>query len=159
MVVEGTNDASYISSLFDCEVVQINGDALENINYLKLAGLKTKIYLMTDPDEEGIKIRQKLKTLIPSAIDVELDINKCTKSKKKGVFECEKDEVLRCILNVCDIESTSIKKIKRLYVSKAERDIVCEKLNIEKCNNKTFNQRMQTLQIDEESIKLLTGNK
>ncbi|MCQ2776140.1 MAG: toprim domain-containing protein [Bacilli bacterium] len=153
IVVEGENDASYVSSLIDAEIVYVNGLALDNINYLKLASKYKKIYLMTDPDNEGKNIRKKIKKMIENVVDIEIDIDKCVKGSKNGVKECLKNEILYVLSpyfvdNVTCIED----KIIKIY-DKKFRDFVCNNIGMEFCNNKTFNERIKTLKISESEMK------
>ena len=63
IVVEGSQDESYILSFFYCFTFVINGLDInkEKINYLQNVSKVRKIILLTDPDKEGENIRNKIK--------------------------------------------------------------------------------------------------
>ena len=92
LVVEGKEDASYLSNYIDSEIVFVNGYELSeaNISYSK----NRPVILLLDPDEAGKIIRKKLNLLLNDVINIEIDIKKCTRGIKNGVAECEIDEVL-----------------------------------------------------------------
>lgn len=147
LVVEGKEDASYLSNYIASEIVVVNGFEIpeSTISYLK----DKMVILLLDPDEAGIKIRNKLKKLLPNAVDVEIDINKCNKGIKNGVAECEIDEVLSKLHKYVDNEIKSSSDIKQsdLYElgiigNKELRKRVCEKFNLGNCNGKTMHKRL-----------------
>ena len=47
IVVEGSNDASFLSSLIDAEYVVLNGLEIKNLNYLKKASEHKQISLFS----------------------------------------------------------------------------------------------------------------
>ena len=159
IVVEGSNDASVISSLANAEIVSINGCELKNINYLKKASELCSIFLMTDPDKEGTNLRDKIKKEIPSAIDIIIDIDCCTKGSKNGVAECENNELLRAISKYFVDFSKNENNENFPYISKEHRVKVCQYLGIENCNFKTFKTRMKRLKINKEKIDEIIGEK
>ena len=148
LVVEGKEDASYLSNYIASEIVMVNGFELSKntINYLK----DKKVILLLDPDEAGLKIREKLNKELTNPINVEIDISKCNRGIKKGVAECQIDEVLAKLSQYViekDMGNTSDIKISDLYElglinNKELRDEVCEKLNLGKCNGKQLYKRL-----------------
>ena len=62
LVVEGKEDASYLSNYIDSEIVFVNGYELSkaNISYLK----NRPVILLLDPDDAGKSIRNKLNSLL-----------------------------------------------------------------------------------------------
>lgn len=167
LVVEGKEDACYLSNYISSEIVILNGFELDEttISYLK----HKKVIALLDPDEAGNKIRQKLNSLIPNIINVEIDIEKCTKGKKNGVAECEIDEVLNKLKPYSMEEPTKNVEIKKsdiynlgLITNKELRDFVCEKLNLGKCNGKTLYRRLLASNVElnklEKLIKEYNGN-
>lgn len=156
IVVEGSNDASFISSLIDAEIVVLNGCELQNIKYLKKASECCNVLLMTDPDDEGRKIRARVLDKILNCINIEIDINKCSKGMKNGIAECENNEVLRVLSPYFEpkCERVSLSKI----LTKNERRIISRYLDIEEVNNKQLNKRLSRLKItDEELNDILKG--
>ena len=161
IVVEGSNDASFLSSLIDAEYVVLNGLEIKNLNYLKKASEHKQIFLLTDSDGEGKRIRERVKKEIPTCVDIEVDIKQCNKKGKHGVFECNPGEIYRvfsnyftdlpktkCENNLCKIsQSISVSKNPKLL-----REYLCYKLGIENCNNKTFIKRVALLNIKEEEL-------
>ena len=164
IVVEGTNDVSYLSSLIDATFVSLNGLEIKNLEYLKKAAQLKPIYLLTDSDKEGENIRAKIKEEIPSVIDVIVDPKKCNRNGKHGVFECETAEIYRVFSKYfTDLAKNNdnqkyakiSQKIGLTAQSKELRRYICGKLGIENCNNKTFIKRISVLNIKEEEIDKL----
>ena len=147
LVVEGKEDASYLSNYIDSEIVTTNGFDIpkEVIFYLK----DKKVIVLTDPDEAGLKIRQKLNELLPTVINVEVDIKKCIRNTKNGVAECDINEVLTKLkpyyINKSDSQSDiTINDLYNLGLmnNKDLRDEVSRRLNLGKCNAKTLYKRL-----------------
>ena len=147
LVVEGKEDVSYLSNYISSEIVTTNGFEIprEKISYLK----DKKVIVLTDPDEAGLKIRQKLNELLSNSINVEVDIKKCIRDTKNGVAECEINEVLTKLkpYSVHEKSSESDITMSDLYElglinNKDLREQVCQKLNLGKCNAKTMYKRL-----------------
>lgn len=147
LVVEGKEDASYLSNYISSEIVITNGFEIpkETVSYLK----NRKVIVLTDPDEAGIKIREKLNELLPNSINVEIDIKKCVRNTKNGVAECDINEVLTKLKPyvVSKDDSESDITMSDLYNlglinNKELREEVCRKLNLGKCNGKTMYKRL-----------------
>ena len=155
LVVEGKEDASYLSNYIDSEIVVVNGFELnkETISYLR----NKPVILLLDPDDAGLQIRNKLHHLLSDYIDIEIDIAKCNRGSKSGIAECEIDEVLG--------------KLRPLYANKVEtkhnitsselynlgladneklRAFVCGRLELGSCNFKTLRKRLilNNIQLD-----------
>ena len=147
LVVEGKEDASYLSSYISSEIVTVNGFEIpkETISYLK----NKEVILFLDPDESGKKIREKLNKELPNAINIEIDISKCNRGKKNGVAECQIDEILTklhkyvisYLSKETDIKYDDLYSLGLLN-NKELRDEVCAKLNLGSCNAKTFYKRL-----------------
>ena len=147
LVVEGKEDASYLSNYISSEIVVVNGYELseETISYLK----NKEVILLLDPDEAGKKIREKLNNEIVNAINIEIDINKCNRGTKKGVAECEIEEILSKLHKYVIEETNSDLDIQMsdlynlgLMTNKELREKVCAKLNLGRCNAKTLYKRL-----------------
>ena len=157
LVVEGKEDSSYLSNYISSEIVITNGFEIpkEKISYLK----DKKVIVLTDPDEAGKKIRQKLNELLPNSINVEVDIKRCVRNTKNGVAECDINEVLTMLKPyiVEQIDTKSDITISDLYGlglmnNKDLREQVCAKLKLGKCNAKTMYKRLLNNNIKLEQI-------
>ena len=168
LVVEGKEDASYLSNYISSEIVTTNGFEIpkEKISYLK----DKKVIVLTDPDEAGKKIRQKLNELLPNSINVDVDIKKCVRNTKSGVAECDINEVLTKLKPyiIEQIDTKSDITISDLYDlglmnNKDLREQVCTKLKLGKCNAKTMYKRLLNNNIKLEQLyeimkKVKNGN-
>ena len=158
LVVEGKEDASYLSNYIASEIVVVNGFELakETISYLK----DKKVIALLDPDEAGQKIRLKINQELQNVINIEVDIHKCTRGNKNGVAECEIGEILyklepyfvneevhNYLINNKDLYDLGILEDKEL------RDYVCHELNLGKCNNKQFVKRLALNKIESDILK------
>jgi len=172
ILVEGKNDASFLSSFIDSEYVVLNGYEINDstINYLSHIEKSRKIILFADPDEGGDIIRKNFSRTGLVYDTVVLDINSCNKHNKHGVAECNKQEVLTKLNQyLSDSCSHSIKitagelaKIG-IFSSTEETEYVKTKLNLGVCNFKTFVKRLNYNNISIETVKELLlekyGNK
>lgn len=159
LVVEGNNDASYISSLYEIEIVVLNGYDCpkEEIDYLKEVSQKKKTLLLTDPDEAGNKIRESLHKTGISFVDLRADISKCNKNGKHGVAECEKEEINRVFAPFVDkksiiLEEITAADISLLRLNKEDREVLCSYYHLGKCNNKKMATRLNSLGIRKEEF-------
>ena len=160
LVVEGHNDVSYISSLYEGIFVVTNGYQIPNeeIDFLNHLPENTNIYILTDSDEAGKQIRNKLDDLVKNKTHIVLDITKCNKNGKHGVAECEKDELIKVLdqytgeaslnnnLTTSDLLSLGID-------NKMKREYLCQMLHLGVCNNKTLLKRINYLKIKETRIR------
>ena len=149
LVVEGKEDASYLSNYIDSEIVVVNGYELSEstISYLK----DKPVILLLDPDSAGIDIRNKLNCLLNDTVNVNINIDECTRGPKNGVAECKIEEVLSKLSEFCvknpakrqDFQSSDLYKLG-LSDDKELRKYVCERLNLGNCNFKTLTKRLNT---------------
>lgn len=153
LVVEGKNDASYLASFIDAEIVPLNGCELLNLEYIKQASKKTTIYLLCDPDEEGRRIADRVKQEI-DCIDIVLDIHRCNKHDKHGVAECEKQEIMQKLKdfmqNSHEIVKETITKTDVMLIKNKKE--IAKKFCLGKCSTKVMNQRLNRLGITMEQI-------
>ena len=147
LVVEGKEDASYLSNYIASEIVVVNGYELSEstISYLK----DKPVILLLDPDSAGESIRNKLNRALNNVENVSIDIKKCTRGSKNGVAECEISEVLDKLSEFCRVfdEKHADFDISDLYElglaeNKELRAYICNKLNLGNCNFKTLNKRL-----------------
>ena len=79
IVVEGTNDGSYLSSFIDAMYVCTNGCETPEgeLDFLREASKTKQIIILTDSDEAGMKIREKLNRILPNSENAIVDLSKC----------------------------------------------------------------------------------
>ena len=158
LIVEGKEDASYLSNYIASEIIVTNGYELDSslISYLK----DKEVIVMTDPDEAGQQIRNRLNGMLNKVHNVEVDIKQCIRGKKNGVAECQIDEIL-CKLtlffenkpeNCTEITSFDLYDLK-ISENSQLRAYVSEKLNLGTCNNKQLLKRMNTTHVKLEVLK------
>ena len=160
IVVEGKDDVAFLSSFIDSMYVTTRGYVIpkEEIDFIAHIGNK-QIIILTDSDQAGEEIRNRLNQCLISAINVKLDITLCNKNNKHGVAEAEKSEVLSKLKqylkaepnkkeNVClaDIENLGIN-------TKQKRENLCTRLHLGLCNTKTMINRINYKELTKEEIK------
>ena len=158
LVVEGKEDASYLSNYIESEIVVVNGFEMseQTINYLK----RKTIIALLDPDDAGKQIRKILNDRLANVINVEIDIDKCIRGIKNGVAECSIDEVLTKLQPYSVKNPAKLQQIREsdlynmgLVDGNSElRNYVCEKLNLGKCNGKILLKRLNANNISIEEL-------
>ena len=164
IVVEGKDDEAYLSSFIDAVFVKTNGYEIpkEEVAFLNNPRIKKPIIVLSDSDDAGKEIRNRLKALIKNSVQVEVDVLKCNKKNKHGVAECDKDEIINALKehidNVNTVENITTADITNLLIDKNKRYYLCEKLQLGKCNNKAFIKRLNYLEFTLDELKQY-GNK
>ena len=161
IVVEGKGDVSYLSSFINAEYVILNGYDMPKdiIDYLKNR-INRDIIVLTDSDEAGILIENRLRNFGLSYKNRKVDILKCDKHGKHGVAECEKEEILRVLKNDLITSNPFKETVKMgdfsafgLMDSPVKRKILAEKLHLGFCNSKTLFKRLNYNSITIEQIR------
>ena len=156
IVVEGKDDVAFLSSFIDSIFVTTKGNVVpkEEIDFINNCN-GVSIIVLTDSDEAGENIRNRINKQINSPINIRLDINKCDKNNKHGVAESTKEEVL-------DKLNLYLKKEKPQNGNISLSDLVnmncnnkkiSEKFHLGLCNTKTLIKRINFKNIDAETIK------
>lgn len=165
IVVEGKSDVSFLSSFIDAEFVITNGSEIsaKTIEYLKKCSENRDIFVLTDPDYPGKRIRDVLDQNIPNLKHCFVNKENSIKHNKVGVAESTKEEVLKALNNYLKQGKNRTGDVKAddLYVlglvgredSADKRDKICRKFNLGFCNAKTFLQRINYSGISLEEIK------
>lgn len=163
IVVEGKSDVAFLSSFIDAEFVTTNGSEISKgtIEYLKK--VTKPIYVLTDPDYPGERIRKVLDENIPNLNHCFVKKENSIKRGKVGVAESTKEEIESALKNVV---STNDKQIGSLTTndlielglignnnSSKKRDQVCEALHLGHCTAKTFLKRLNYCNIKIEDLK------
>jgi ribonuclease M5 len=158
LVVEGKEDAAYLSNYVSSEIVVINGYEMSptTINYLK----DKEVILLVDPDEAGKNIRKLLNERLSNVINVEIDISKCSRGKKNGVAECDIEEIMSKLqpyfaknpAKLQRITSSDLFNLGLVNKEKDARNYVCETFNLGVCNGKMFLKRLNENNISIEEL-------
>lgn len=167
IVVEGKSDVALLSNYFDAEFVITNGSAIseDTILYLEKMSLSKDIYVLTDPDSPGKKIRDtldlKIKNLKHCFIKKELSI----KNGKVGVAEGNIEDIKNALSNALTYSkdsqgSLTMYDMIKLGLSGNDnsnelRKKVSSKLNLGHCNAKTFLKRANYAKIKYEELERL----
>lgn len=169
LIVEGILDESYLSSFLEVEIVKTSGYQIpkEEIEYLKSSN--KNLIILTDSDKAGELIRERLNVLLPNAINVKVDINKCNKNNKHGVAEAPKEEILNVLKEY--IIDKPLKKgnltafdLFELGISgpnsKTNKELIIKTFKLGLANSKTLLKRLNYRNITkEELIGAINGNK
>lgn len=168
IVVEGKTDVAFLSQFLDAEFVTTNGSEIpeKTIEYLKKAHENRNIFVLTDPDSPGKRIRDILDSQIPNLNHCFVSKQNSIKHNKVGVAESTKEEVLSALNNyiVSSKEPSGTVRMSDLVNlglvgsndADNKREKICEKYHLGFCNAKTFLKRINncgiTLQELEESL-------
>lgn len=167
IVVEGKTDVELLSTYVDAEFVITNGSALDKktIDYLK--SVNRDIYVLTDPDFPGKKIRDELSQNIPNLKHVFIKKENSIKNGKVGVAEGDIKEILEALEHVyvekeVPVGSLTMSDLADLGLigeedSKIKRETICDKLNLGFCNAKTFLKRLNNNGISKEQLRKYVG--
>ena len=160
IVVEGHGDVAFLSSFIKSLDVTTNGYDLpeEEIDFLKHCCDKKKVVVLTDPDDAGKDIREKIRAYNFKHIDIEVDLISCNKNGKHGIAECDKNTILNVLKEHLSNKEpitgniTASKLMNLGIVTKLDRDKLCKNLHLGICNGKQLVHRINALNIDEEAI-------
>lgn len=165
IVVEGKTDVSFLSQFIDAEFVITNGSSVpvETIEYLKKARENRNIFVLTDPDSPGKRIRDVLDEHIPNLKHCFISKENSIKKNKVGVAESTKEEVLNSIQNYLETSKNDVGNIKRSDLTKiglegsenstVNREKVIKKYHLGHCNAKTFLKRVNYLHLSIEDLR------
>ena len=165
IVVEGKSDVEFLSTFIDAEFVTTNGSEIsqKTIEYLKKSAENRDIFVLTDPDSPGKRIRDILDQNIPNLKHCFIPKENAIKKNKVGVAESTKEEVLKALSNAVQTNS----KIKGNITSSdlvilgllgnqdsaKKRFMVAEKFHLGFGNAKTFLKRVNYSGITLEELK------
>lgn len=168
IVVEGKSDVSYLSSFIDSNFFITNGYDLddEKISFLKRAAEINRIIVLTDNDEAGYQIENKLKNNINGVFALKSEKITKKNAKKSGVAETTKEEILRVLTPfISSSDSTDLKREYNLasIISlspnpKEIRNKIIKDYRLIDGNNKFLEQQLQMLKINEQEINQKYGN-
>ena len=150
IVVEGKSDVAFLSNFI-------------NAQYLKTLSKNKDIYVLTDPDFPGERIRKVLDENIPNLKHCFVSKDKSIKNGKVGVAESSVEEVTNALKNAITSKTTNLGEITmsdlvNLGLSGSEnsdenRKKVAEHFHLGYSNSKTFLKRLNYCNITIEEIK------
>lgn len=159
IIVEGTHDVSKLSTLYESNYVVTNGYDIpeEEIKFLNALDKDTQVIILTDKDEAGKKIRERLNSIKPNVINIEIEAP--NSSKKKGVAECSILDIEKALDKY--VSNKELEKEYNLYElgiigkdnSKEIRRIISNKFNLGLVNKNNMIKRLNLLHINLEELE------
>ena len=165
IVVEGKSDVAFLSNFIDTEFVTTNGSEIskDTIEYLKKISSTKEIYVLTDPDYPGDRIRKILDENIEGLNHCFINKENSIKHGKVGVAESTIQEVENALKNAVKTKDhkngiITMNDLVKLGLSGSEkanikRNEISKKLNLGHCNAKTFLKRINYCNIEIEELK------
>ena len=158
IVVEGSHDASKLSLLYDTAFVVTNGYEVpdKEVNFLKALKNDVQVIVLTDADEAGRKIREKVNAIRNNVINIEIEAPKS--SKKKGVAECTLSSIQKELDKYVSEKKTETKyNLYKLGLvgqdnSKELREIISDKFNLGLTNKNNMVKRLNLLGITNKEL-------
>lgn len=154
IVVEGITDVAFLSQFIDAEFITTNGSEIpqKTIEYLQNSREKRDIFVLTDPDSPGKKIRDTLDQHIPNLKHCFVSKENSIKKNKVGVAESTKEEVLKALESYIQVDKSKVGSITHFELNKLglegtedsvnKREKVIKKFHLGHCNAKTFLKRV-----------------
>lgn len=171
IVVEGKTDVAFLNEFIEAEFVITNGSEIpeETIDYLKKSCENRDIFVLTDPDSPGKRIRDILDGNIKGLHHCFVEKEKSIKGGKVGVAESTKEEVIHALENAFKTEikprgnliMADLQKLNLAGSADAEnnRQKISKKLRLGYGNAKTFLKRLNNNGITIEELKSLLWTK
>ena len=156
LVVEGNSDKAKILSLFDASIFVTNGYDVDE-GLIKLLSQHRKLLVLTDDDEAGKQIRNKINSVVKCE-NVEVPSSACDKHHKHGVAESNKEVLYNALKPyVTDKKErgfvTNIDLYNAGVNSKRQRDNICDKLSINRYSQKQLLEIINIIELKIEEIK------
>lgn len=165
IVVEGITDVAFLSQFIDAEFVTTNGSDVpsKTIEYLQKSSGNRDIFVLTDPDAPGKKIRDILDQNIPNLKHCFVSKKHSIKNNKVGVAESTKEEVLSSLENYISTNKTFDVNLTMADLTllglvgdneaSIKREKIIKKFHLGHCNAKTFLKRLNYSGLTLEDIK------
>ncbi|MBR0139538.1 MAG: DUF4093 domain-containing protein [Firmicutes bacterium] len=106
VVVEGRDDESAVLRALDCCCIATHGWGIkpETLEIIRKACDETGIIIFTDPDHAGLKIREKLTKLFPSALQAHLTRGEAEKDGDIGIENASPEAIRAAVLRALSSE-------------------------------------------------------
>ena len=160
LLVEGKSDVNFLSSFLDALFFITDGYNINQrkIDFLLEASKVNKLIIMTDNDEAGEKIRNKIHIAIQAGYDVRIKPNSRNNYKKHGVAEAIKEEVLlglKDFITDKEIFNEKYDLVSLISLNKnprKKREEIVEKYHLVDGNNKAIENQLRILKITKEEL-------
>ena len=165
IVVEGKSDVAFLSSFINAEFVTTNGSEIpaKTIEYLQKSSGNRDIFVLTDPDSPGKRIRDILDQNIPNLKHCFVSKEHSIKKNKVGVAESTKEEVLAALEHCVEYKASQPTNVTAndLVIlglsgndnAALNRQKVADYFHLGFCNAKTLLKRINNSGITVEDIK------
>lgn len=165
IVVEGKTDVAFLSQFLEAEFVTTNGSEIpeKTIQYLQKSAEKRDIFVLTDPDSPGKKIRDELDQKIPNLKHCFVAKENSIKHNKVGIAESTKEEVLSALEHYIQTDKNKVGNVTEFDLiklgltgsenSKENREKIINKFHLGFCNAKTFLKRINYQQISVKELE------
>ncbi|MGR3742296.1 ribonuclease M5 [Companilactobacillus sp. DQM5] len=168
IIVEGKSDTTHLRSFFkNIDTIETNGSAIDEkiIEQIKLVNEKRGAIVLTDPDFNGNKIRQKIVSQIPEIKQAFLPRKKAVPKKSGnslGVEHASKEDLIEALNNVItlkkykeEITQSQLIQLKLIGFkeSKQLREYLGDRLHIGYGNSKQFLKKVNQFNISIEELK------
>ena len=160
LIVEGTNDVSYLSSFLDAYYFVTNGLDIsqEKIDFLLQTSKVNKLIIFTDPDEAGEKIKNTIQKSINGTYMASISGLSRKNYKKHGVAEASKEEILEaleCFITDKELfkENYDLSRLVSLSDNPEKvRNIIIQNYHLIHGNNKSIENQLNILKIKKEEV-------
>ena len=160
LIVEGSNDVSYLSSFLDAQYFVTNGLDIsqEKISFLLKANKVNKLIIFTDPDEAGESIKNAIQKSINGTYTASISGLSRKNYKKHGVAEASKNDILEALKPfVTDKEIFKEKYNLSHLISLSEnpeenRQRLIKKYHLIYGNNRSLENQLNILKIKKEEV-------
>lgn len=165
IVVEGKTDVAFLSTFIDAEFVTTNGSEIpgKTIDYLRKSAGNRAVFILTDPDSPGKRIRDILDQSIPNLRHCFISKENAIKKNKVGVAESTKEEILKALSSYIEtnteikanVTSSDLVKLGLLggEDSAQKRKLIADKFHLGFGNAKTFLKRINYSGITVDNLK------
>lgn len=169
LVVEGKSDTTHLNSFFkNIDTIETKGSAIDQatIERIKLANKQRGAIVLTDPDFNGNKIRQKITQAIPDIKQAFLPRSKAVPQKSGnslGLEHATKADIEEALLNIVTYNEEKKVLITQSELmqlgligypdSKSKREKIGDLLHIGYGNSKQFLKKINQFDITLEQLK------
>ncbi len=162
IVVEGKHDKDRLDKIVEADILCTGGLALseQQLDVIEQASKVRGVIVMTDPDNPGKRIRDKINERVKTAKQVFVPKEKAIGKRNVGIEYVSDADLLDALENVVSFTKGNEQTISwSEYISldlinnKKKRDYVCTRLRLGLCNNKKLFKYLNMLGYDINKLK------